>query len=83
MPFLIFFHSMRGLFVEMDSIKQVSSMAAEGERTARTRVSNQRGEKSYFGINRLVQSSSNLRSNSFAHTILSVVRRITPRDDGM
>lgn len=28
MPFLIFFHSIRGLFVEMDSIKQVSSMAA-------------------------------------------------------
>lgn len=29
MPFLIFFHSILGLFVEMDSIKQVSSMAVK------------------------------------------------------
>lgn len=42
MPFLIFFHSMRGLFVEMDSIKQVSSMAAKGVGRRKTHSKNAR-----------------------------------------
>lgn len=41
------------------------------------------GKEKLLWINLLERFSSNLRSNSFAHTILSVVRRITASDDRM
>lgn len=51
MPSLIFFHSILGLFVEMDSIKQVNSMAAEAAAcvTEREKRVKTRKNKSYFG----------------------------------